>query len=137
MQDQRLVPLVARVLGSAAIFVMFGWGKLIGGAATVAYMAKDGLPVPLLAAIVTTVVELGGGVLLLLGLFTRPAALVLMLWCFATALVVHTDWSNPANKINFMKNFAMAGGYVAIAAIGAGEISLDAMLRRRRVVVRA
>lgn len=136
MQDQRLVPLLARILGSA-IFIIFGWAKVTMGAGIAGSMAKAGLPLPLAAGIVADIVELGGGLLLLFGLLTRPVAVVLALYCVATALIAHTAWASAANQINFMKNMAMAGGYLAIAGLGAGEISLDAMLRRRGVVVRA
>jgi putative oxidoreductase len=136
VRQSSVAALLARILGSA-IFILSGWAKVMAGAGVAGSMAKHGLPYPMLAAIVADIVELGGGVLLLVGLFTRPAAVVLAVWCVATALVAHADWSNPANKVNFMKNMAMTGGYIAIATLGAGELSLDAMLRRRRVVVRA
>jgi putative oxidoreductase len=136
MRQGSLPALLARIFGSA-VFIVFGWAKVMAGAGLAGSMAKHDLPFPMLAAIVTDVVELGGGLLLLFGLFTRPAAGVLAVWCVATALVAHADWSNPANKVNFLKNMAMTGGYIAIATLGAGELSLDAMLRRRRVVVRA
>ncbi len=136
MRQGGLAPLLARIFGSA-IFILSGWAKVMAGAGLAGSMAKHGLPFPMLAAIVADVVELGGGVLLLVGLFTRPVAGVLAIWCVATALVAHTDWSHAANKVNFLKNMAMTGGYIAIATLGAGELSLDAMLRRRRIVVRA
>ncbi len=136
MREDSAIPLIARILGSI-VFILAGWARSDAGAGIATMMAKEGLPLPLAAGILADVVELGGGLLLLFGLFTRPAAVVLALWCIATALVAHTDWSKPGNKVNFMKNFAMSGGYVAMAGLGAGAISLDAMLRRRRVIVRA
>ena len=78
------------------------------------------------------VVELGGGLAILLGLFTRPVALGLAAWCIATALVAHTDFSNHENEINFFKNFAIAGGFFYVATFGPGRFSLDAWLCRRR-----
>ena len=127
------VLLLGRVLGSA-IFISGGWAKLMAMAATVGYFTKIGLPLPQVAFAVAVAVELGGGLLLLLGLFTRPVAVVLAVFCVATALIAHTNFADRVQEINFMKNLAMAGGYLAFAVAGAGAFSLDAMLRRRTVV---
>jgi putative oxidoreductase len=129
--DQAPAQLIGRVLMSV-IFILGGYGKLTASAATTTMMAKHGLPAPALATIVAIVIELGGGLLLLFGLFTRPVGVVLGLWCIATALIAHTDFADPNMKINFLKNLAMAGGFAYVAAFGAGAISLDAMLHRRR-----
>lgn len=127
------VLLLGRVLGSA-IFISGGWAKLTAMAATVGYFDKIGLPLPQVAFAVAVAVELGGGLLLLLGLFTRPVAVVLAVFCVATALIAHTNLADRMQEINFMKNMAMTGGYLAFAVAGAGAFSLDAMLRRRAVV---
>jgi hypothetical protein len=79
------------------------------------------------------VVELGGCLLILFGLFTRPAAVALGVWCVATAVVAHSNWVDLNMKIHFLKNLAMAGGFVYLAAFGAGAYSLDAVLSHRRV----
>ena len=94
-------------------------------------MAKYGLPVPMLAWLVTVVIELGGGVALLFGVATRPMAVVLGLWCIATALVAHTNFADPSMRAHFMKNVAMAGGFAYVATIGAGAFSIDAWRKRR------
>jgi putative oxidoreductase len=126
-----LTLLLGRVLMSV-IFLLAGYGKLTAMAATTGMMAKHGLPVPAAATVIAIVVELGGGLLLLFGLFTRPVGLVLGLWCIATALIAHTDFADPNMRINFLKNLAMAGGFAYVAAFGAGAISLDAPFARRR-----
>jgi len=128
------VLLLGRVLGSA-IFISGGWAKLMAMAATVGYFTKMGLPLPQVAFIVAVAVELGGGLLLLFGLLTRPVAVVLAVFCVVTALIAHTNFGDRVQEVNFMKNLAMAGGYLAFAVAGAGAFSLDAMLRRRRTVV--
>lgn len=125
--------LLGRVLGSA-IFVLAGWSKLMAAAATKAHFAELGVPLPELAYYVAVAVELGGGLLLLFGLLTRPVAVVLAVFCVATALLAHTDLANTAQFNNFMKNMAMTGGYLAFAVAGAGRFSLDALLGRRRTV---
>lgn len=123
--------LVGRILASA-IFILGGYGKLMALAATQQYMASQGLPLPDVAAYVAIAVELGGGLLLLVGLQTRLVALVLAVWCIATGLVAHTNFAVQGQQINFLKNLCMAGGFLAFVAAGAGAFSLDRALFRRR-----
>ena len=122
--------LLGRIL-MAAIFIIAGFGKLMAPAVTQAMMARYGLPVPVMAYGVTVVVELGGGLLLLLGFFTRPVAIALGLWCIATALVAHTNFADASMRAHFMKNVAMAGGFAYVWATGAGAWSIDAWRARR------
>ena len=130
-----LLMLAGRILLSA-IFIMGGWAKLMAPVATQAYFAKTGLPVPEAAWGVAVFVELVVGLALLFGLFTRASGLVLAVWCIATALVAHSDFGDRAMQIQFMKNVAMTGGLLYVAAFGGGAYSLDALLtRRRRVAV--
>lgn len=114
----------------AAIFIMGGIGKVGAAAATQTGFAKLGLPLPEAAYALAVVVELGGGLAILFGLLTRPAGLVLAAWCVATALIAHTNFADRAMEINFMKNMCMTGGFLYVAAFGAGAFSLDAWLRR-------
>ena len=123
--------LLGRVLLSA-IFIWGGFGKLTAAAATQAYIAHSGLPFPFLAYSVAVFVELGLGTLLLLGLLTRPAALVLAAWCVVTALLFHTNFADRNMLINFMKNISITGGMLYVAAFGPGAFSLDAVLGRTR-----
>jgi putative oxidoreductase len=122
--------LAGRVL-LCLLFVHGGWGKLFAMAATKASFAAHGLPMVDAAWLLAVVVELGGGLMLLLGLFTRVTGLVLAVWCVATALIAHTNFAVRAQEINFLKNLAMAGGFLYVFAFGAGAYSLDALLRRR------
>lgn len=128
----RYVTLLGRIL-IAYIFVTAGISKLGAPAATMTMLAGHGLPVPVAAYIVTVIVELGFGLLLLFGFQTRLAGIVLAIWCVATALVAHTNFADRNMEIHFFKNIAMAGGLLFVFAHGAGAISIDAMLRRRRV----
>ena len=123
--------LVGRILASI-IFIIGGYTKATAMAGTVGYLQKLGIPLPAIAYYGVVAIELGGGILLLLGLQTRIVALVLALFCIATGLLAHSDFAVPAQQINFMKNLAMAGGYMAFVAAGAGLYSLDAMIGRRR-----
>jgi putative oxidoreductase len=125
--------LLGRVLLSA-IFISGGWGKLLGAAATQAAFGKMGLPLPVVAWGIAVIVELAGGVAILLGLLTRVVAVVLAIWCVATALIAHTNFAERAQEINFFKNMAMTGGFLVVAVVGAGAWSLDAWLGQRRRV---
>jgi putative oxidoreductase len=123
------VLLLGRIL-MAIIFILAGFGKLMAPAATQGMMAHYGLPVPVAAYAVTVVIELGGGLLLLFGFLTRPVAIVLAVWCVATGLVAHTAFSDPNMRNHFLKNIAMAGGFLYVWSMGAGAYSIDAWRRR-------
>ncbi|MFO1023703.1 MAG: DoxX family protein [Acetobacteraceae bacterium] len=114
--------LLGRVLMSA-IFVKYGFEKAMAPTATMAYLAKQNLPLVGGAYVLTILVELGGGILFLLGYRARIVALVLAAWCVATALIGHHP-SDPAQMTHFMKNLCMAGGFLQIAAYGAGRFAL-------------
>ena len=132
---QSLLQALGRVL-MCALFVIGGYNKAVDPAVTVAMMAKMGTPLPSLVTILAIAIELGGGALLLIGLFTQPVAVALGVWCIATALVAHTHWADRNMEIHFWKNVAMAGGFAYVAAFGAGAFSADAARSRRRFAVR-
>jgi putative oxidoreductase len=119
-----LVALAGRVLLSS-IFLVSGWGKLMAPTATTRMMAGLGLPLPPAAYFVTVLVELGAGLAVLLGLRTRLAALVLALFCVATAFLVHYHPGDRMQMINFAKNLAIAGGFLQLIAWGPGRWSVD------------
>jgi hypothetical protein len=75
--------------------------------------------------------QLGGGLAILVGLFTRPVGLVLAIWCVATALMAHTHFADRNQEIHFLKNMAMMGGFLYVAAFGARAWSLDARWSHR------
>lgn len=120
--------LLARVL-LAALFVLTGWQKLTGFTGTVKYMASVGTPAPQLATLVSIVMEFIVGIALMLGIATRPLALLLALFTLGTALIGHHYWTmqGPArheNQLNFFKNMCIMGGLLLLAVSGAGKYSL-------------
>jgi putative oxidoreductase len=117
--------LIGRIL-ICLLFVLGGWGKLMGPAATQAMFAKQGLPLVQAAWVLAVAVELGGGLLILLGWFTRPVAFVLAIWCIATALIAHANLAERAQEIQFFKNMGLTGGFLYIAMFGARAWSVDA-----------
>ncbi|RIX85477.1 DoxX family protein [Acidovorax cavernicola] len=126
---QDTLALIGRVL-LAVLFVPAGFGKLMGFAGTVGYISSVGAPLPQVAAVIAIVVELGLGLLLLVGFKTRLSAIVLAIFTVAAAVMFHNYWGMPAekafvNQLMFFKNIAIAGGLLAFAAFGAGRFSID------------
>ena len=120
-----LVALVGRIL-LAAIFVMSGVGKIAQPAVTIAYMKAAGLPLAPVGLAVAALIEVGGGLALILGYRVRVTATLLALFALATATIFHSAFADQNQMIHFFKNVAMAGGLFQVAAFGGGGLSLDA-----------
>jgi putative oxidoreductase len=114
--------------GLALIFIISGWGKITGYAGTQQYMEAMGVPGAVLPLVI--LLELGGGLAIASGLFTRWVALGMAVFSVATAAVFHANFADPAQAINFWKNVSMAGGFLVLAAHGAGAYSIDGWRQR-------
>lgn len=110
----------------AALFLMSGLSKLGAAAATMGYITSAGLPFPQVVYAITVAVEIGAGLLLLIGFQARPAAAVLAIFSIAAAIFFHNNFADQNQAIHFLKNVAIAGGLLQLAATGAGRFSLDA-----------
>ncbi|MFA6122580.1 MAG: DoxX family protein [Sphingomonas sp.] len=119
------LPLIGRT-AIAAIFVLSGLSKLAAPAATIGYIQSVGLPVPQMGFAIALIVELLGGVALILGYRTRLVASVLAVFSIATALTFHSALGDQNQFIHFFKNIAIAGGLLNVVALGGGAWSLDA-----------
>jgi putative oxidoreductase len=108
-----------------------GVGKLAAPAATLATIRAVGLPLPEVSFAAAALVEVAGGLLLIAGYRARIVALVLAAFAVATALTFHTALADSNQMFHFLKNLAVAGGLLQVAAFGAGPLSLDA--RRGRI----
>ena len=116
---------VSRILLSI-IFIVAGAGKLMGGPANFAgYLGQLGFPAPLFFAWATTLLELVGGLMLLVGFQVRAVAIALAAFCVASAFVAHFDFADQTQMSSFMKNIALAGGYLLLTVTGAGPLSID------------
>ncbi len=125
---QAPIALVARLM-LAFIFIVEGWGKVGHYGGTMQYMESHGVPGMLLPLVIAT--ELGGGLLIACGFQSRVAALALSGFCVLTALLFHANFADPNEVIQFNKDIAIAGGFLALAAFGAGDWSVDAVQARR------
>jgi len=124
MKDTAL--LIGRIL-MVAIFLSAGYSKLTHYEYMQGYMVSLGVPGWSMPFIILW--ELGGGLAILLGLFTRPVALLLAGFCVISALIAHLHPADQEQMINFMKNLSMTGGFIYVAVTGAGAFSLDRKLK--------
>ncbi len=123
--NNNTILLVARVL-LAFIFIMAGASKFGTIADTAGYIASKGLPASAALAWLAAIFELVAGLFILVGFKTKLTALALAGFCLFTAVVFHFDPSNQGEFISFMKNLAIAGGFLALYVSGPGSLSVDA-----------
>jgi putative oxidoreductase len=128
-QNNAIILLASRVM-LAAVFVVFGIRKLMAVAGTAGYFGKLGLPMPEVLVWVIILIELGGGLLLILGWKTRLVAWILAAFTLCATFVAHRYWEVDGAQYvpqltNFMKNLAIAGGLLMVAACGPGRLSVD------------
>ena len=114
----------------ALVFLLSGIGKLRGFDGTVGYISSVGLPLPGVLAALALALEIVAGVALILGYRTRWAALALAVFTLVAAFLFHNFWSMPEEakvmqQIMFLKNLAIAGGLLMVAAYGPGTWSVD------------
>ncbi|MGL4724254.1 MAG: DoxX family protein [Scandinavium sp.] len=127
--SRSLLLLIARI-ALVAVFIIFGYPKLPGFQGTVQYMASSGAPVPMLSAIIAVIMEVPAAILIVLGFFTRPLAVIFIFYTLGTAVIGHHYWDMSGdavvpNMINFYKNISIAGGFLLLAIAGPGSLSLD------------
>src|SRR5882672_6511602 len=116
----------------AGLFLLSGVGKIAAPAVTQAYIASSGLPLPIVGYLVAIVVEVGGGLLLAVGYRTSFVAIGMAVFTFATAVFFHNNFADQNQMIHFLKNVAIVGGLLQVAAFGAGSISIDGLREGNR-----
>lgn len=120
-QSPDMGALLARALLSS-VFLYSGIGKLLGPEATMAYIAKAGMPWPALAYAAALCVEVGVAAAFLLGYKTRLCAFVLLAFTFVTALLFHADFGDKSQLISFLKNLAICGGLLQVLINSPGAL---------------
>jgi len=121
--------LASRILLSG-IFLFSGTSKIFAFSQTQAYMAGKGMHMTGLFLVLSILIELCGGLSVLLGVFPRLGALALLLFLIPTTIVFHRDFSAAGQAVQFAKNLAILGGLLAVLAAGGGEFSLRRPGRR-------
>ena len=117
---------VIQVLGRiflSTIFLIEGMNKIFNYEGTIEYM--ENFNVPEYLAMPAIIVEILFPLLLIVGYQTKISALVLAIFTLVAALIFHTDFTNQMQLTSFLKNFAIAGGFLIIFVNGAGKYSLD------------
>jgi putative oxidoreductase len=122
-------PVIGRILISL-LFVVAGLTKagiLPGGGweGTVGYIAGQGLPMPEVLAALTILLEIVGGLMIMLGFKARLAAIVFFLWLIPVTFIFHNMLSDPSQQTAFLKNLTIMGAMLYVAAYGSGKYSLD------------
>ena len=131
---QNLAMLLGRVM-LAAMFFWTGYGRLMSLSSIHNYVADWSVPGPVKPVLVAW--EVLGAVMVLTGFHTRKAAISLAVFCVMSAFLVHLHDDDILQLIDFMKNMALTGGFLYVAACGAGSYSLDARLQLKKAATAA
>ena len=123
-----IVELIGRILLSA-LFLIEGIGKISMQEDVVMYMENYGIPGILF--IPAVILEILFPLLLIVGYKTKLAAFVMALFTFTVAIIFHTDFSDGMQLIFFLKDLAIAGGFMIIIAYGSNKFSLDHLLKSK------
>ena len=121
----QILELIGRIFISL-IFLVAGVGKILNYEGTISYMESFGVPGYLL--IPAIIIEILFPLLLIVGYKTKFSAIILALFAILLAIIFHTDFSNQMQLMSFLKNFAIAGGFLIIFVRGAGKYSIDQRL---------
>jgi putative oxidoreductase len=121
--------LIARLL-MAVLFLLFGVRSILGFAGSVGYFTKLGFPAPEAMVVLAIIIQLVGGVLLIVGWKTRWAAWLLVAYVAIATIMAHRYWEYDAAQYvpqmtNFFKNLAIIGGLLMVATFGPGRTSID------------
>ena len=126
--------LLGRVL-LGSIFVISGYGKLMGLAAFAASLEKNGVPYASMLAPVGAAVEFFGGLAIVLGIEVRYAALLMIAFVIVATLISHRFWefedaARRMQQTQFSKNMAIIGGLLLLLAAGGGRFAVERLWRR-------
>jgi len=123
--------LIGRIL-LILIFLQSGVGKIENFEGTAKYMAGFGMPLVNFFLVGAIFFELVGSITVILGYFARFGTLLILIFLIPTTLIFHTNFADPMQKINFMKNVSMFGGFLFLLSQGPGRLSLDYFLKGKK-----
>ena len=124
-----IVELVGRIFLSA-IFLLAGVGKIFNYESTIEYMESFNVPGYLITPAI--IIEILFPILIIIGYRTKLSAIILSLFAILLAIIFHNDFSNQMQLMSFLKNFAIAGGFIVIFVYGPGRFSLDYKLKSNK-----
>jgi putative oxidoreductase len=130
-----IVPLIGRILISA-VFILASIGKIAAFSMEEGFVASKHLPLPAVALGIAMIIELVGGLAILVGLYTRFTAWIVFVYMIPTTFLFHNFWTMQGaayqdNMLHFEKNLAIMGGLLILAAFGAGGLSIDSARSRK------
>lgn len=130
-----VVLLIGR-LALGAIFLKSGLQKLLALSAFAASLAQRGVPASSTWAVIGATVEFVGGILIITGLRTREASLLMILFVIVATGISHRFWefaeaARRAQESQFFKNLSILGGFVLLFVTGGGRYSVDGWLKRK------
>mgnify|MGYP001357343615 CR=1 FL=1 len=117
-------PVLGRIL-IASLFIMGGIGKLMDFAGSVAYAQAFSVPFPEAAIVIAILVELGGGLMLLFGFWSRLVSFTIAGFLVVVTLIFHSNFSDPMEMIQFLKNMAIIGGLLYVSVHGARKAAVQ------------
>lgn len=115
------LPLIARILLSG-LFIWSGVNKVLHPVATQEYMAAFGMPLTSVFLVAAIVVEIAGGLSLLLGIYPRLGAAALAAFTLVATFIFHTNLSDQIQQIMFFKNLSVIGGLLMVIQYGVGQV---------------
>ena len=124
-----IVELVGRIFLSS-IFLLAGVGKIFNYENTIEYMENFNVPGYLITHAI--IIEILFPILIIIGYRTKLSAIILSLFAILLAIIFHNDFSNQMQLMSFLKNFAIAGGFMIIFVYGSNKISLDHFLKSKQ-----
>lgn len=124
----RIIEIFGRIFLSA-VFLIAGVNKIFNYEGTTAYMESFGIPGFLY--IPAIILEILFPLLIVIGYKTKISALIMAIFSVSLAIIFHTDFSNQMQVMSFLKNFAIAGGFIIIYVNGPSRWSIDYMLKSK------
>ena len=117
-----IVEFIGRLLLSA-LFLIEGFGKISMQENVMMYMEDYGVPGILFVPAI--ILEILFPLLLIVGYKTKWAASVMALFTLTVAIIFHTNFGEEMQMMFFLKDIAIAGGFMIIIVYGPSKISLD------------